>query len=220
MKYCSKCQMKVQNQLKCCPLCGEWLEEIEIEVVRDYPERFASKRRIPLRKLMIFMALVIVSYSIIIGILQDFNWNWVFIISCSTLYFTISVIIGLRGKRSIGPNIILQVLGGSALSIVIDYFLGFQGWSLGFVFPLALMAGTSIFTVLIILRPKQFTDFASYQLLLGFIGVFLLLLVYFNLIVFHSVAIVAGYYAVITCVGLFFFADRKMMHEVRKKFHY
>ena len=117
MRYCSKCQMKVQNRLKCCPLCGEWLEEVEIEVVRDYPERFASKRRIPLRKLMIFMALVIISYSFIIGILQDFNWNWVFIISCSTLYFTISVIIGLRGKRSIGPNIILQVLGGSALSI-------------------------------------------------------------------------------------------------------
>lgn len=220
MKYCSKCQMKVQNQLKCCPLCGESLDGIEIEVLRDYPERFASKRRIPMRKLMIFMAMVIVSYSVVIGILQDFHWNWVFIISCSTLYFTISVMIGLRGKRSIGPNIILQVLGGSALSIVIDYLLGYQGWSLNFIFPLALMAGTSILTVLIILRPRQFTDFVSYQLLLGLIGIFLLMLVYFNLIHFQSVAIVAGYYAVITCVGLFFFADRKIIHELKKKFHY
>lgn len=212
--------MKVQNQLQRCPLCSESLEEIEFEVLRDYPEQFAAKRRIPIRKLMIFMAMIIVSYSFVIGIFQDFNWNWVFIISCSTLYFTISVMIGLRGKRNIGPIIILQVLGGSALSIVIDYLLGYQGWSLGFVFPLALMAGTSILTLLIILRPKLFTDFASYQLLFGLIGTFLLILVYFDLIGFQSVAIVAGYYSIITCVGLFFFADRKMVHEIKKKFHY
>lgn len=220
MKYCSKCQMKVQNQLQRCPLCGESLEEIELEILRDYPEQFAAKRRVPIRKLMIFMAMIIVSYSFVIGIFQDFNWNWVFIISCSTLYFTISVMIGLRGKRSIGPNVILQVLGGSALSIVIDYLLGYQGWSLGFVFPLALMAGTSILTLLIILRPIRFTDFASYQLLFGLIGTFLLILVYFDLIGFQSVAIVAGYYSIITCAGLFFFADRKMVHEIKKKFHY
>ena len=220
MKYCSKCQMKIQNQLHCCPLCGESLEEIEFEIMRDYPEQFAAKRRIPIRKLMVFMAMIIVSYSFVIGIFQDFNWNWVFIISCSTLYFTISVMIGLRGKRNIGPIIILQVLGGSALSILIDYLLGYQGWSLGFVFPLALMAGTSILTLLIILRPKLFTDFASYQLLFGLIGTFLLILVYFDLIGFQLIAIVAGYYSIITCVGLFFFADRKMVHEIKKKFHY
>ena len=29
MKYCSKCQMKVQNQLNNCPLCGQSLESVE-----------------------------------------------------------------------------------------------------------------------------------------------------------------------------------------------
>ena len=220
MRYCSKCQMNVENELKRCPLCGEILDLVEIEVVRDYPSRFAKKRRVPIRKLIVFMAMVIISYSFIIGIFHDFNWNWVFIIVCSTLYWSVSVIIGLRVKKNIGPNILTHVFGGTVFAVILDYLLGYQGWSLNFVFPLALMAGTSVFTLLIILRPKRFTDFASYQLLLGGIGLFLLMLVYFELISFPAVAVVAGYYALITCVGMFMFADRKLIHEIKKKFHY
>ena len=41
MKYCPNCQMKVQNQLNHCPLCGHILDSIVIEVERDYPKRFA-----------------------------------------------------------------------------------------------------------------------------------------------------------------------------------
>ena len=99
MRYCSKCKMNVENELKRCPLCGEILDLVEIEVVRDYPSRFAKKRRVPIRKLIVFMAMVIISYSFIIGIFHDFNWNWVFIIVCSTLYLSVSVIIGLRVKK-------------------------------------------------------------------------------------------------------------------------
>lgn len=220
MRYCAKCQMNIENELKRCPLCGEILDLIEIEVVRDYPERFAKKRRIPIRKLIVFMALIVISYSFVIGVFHDFNWNWIFIVICSTLYLSVSVIAGLRMKKNIGPNILMHVFGGTVFAIILDYLLGYRGWSLNFVFPLVLMAGTSVFTLLIILRPKRFTDFASYQLLLGSIGLFLLLLVYFNLITFPAVAIVAGYYSLITCVGMFMFADRKLMHEIKKKFHY
>ena len=35
MKYCSKCQMKVQNQLNNCPLCGQSLESVEFEIEHD-----------------------------------------------------------------------------------------------------------------------------------------------------------------------------------------
>lgn len=212
--------MKIENELKRCPLCGEVLDSLESEEVRDYPIQFAKKRRVPIRKLIIFMSIAIISYSFIIGIFQDFNWNWILIISCSTIYLAISVILGLRVKKNIGPNILTHVFLGTTFAIILDYLFGYQGWALSFIFPLALMSGNSVFTLLIILRPKRFADFASYQLLLGGIGVFLLLLVYFNLIPFPSVAVVGGYYSLITCVGMFTFADRKVIHELKKKFHY
>ena len=141
MKYCSKCQMKVQNQLNNCPLCGQLLESVEFEIERDYPEQFAKKRRFSIRKSIIFLAMMIISFSFISGIFQDFQWNWVFIITAATLYLTISAILGSRVKRNIGPNILTQVIGISALSIIIDYFLGYSGWSLEIIFPLGLMAG-------------------------------------------------------------------------------
>lgn len=220
MKYCSKCQMKVQNQLNNCPLCGQSLESVEFEIERDYPEQFAKKRRFSIRKFIIFLAMVIISFSFISGIFQDFQWNWVFIITAATLYVTISAILGSRVKRNIGPNILTQVIGISALSIIIDYFLGYSGWSLDIIFPLDLMAGTTIITVMILLNPKRFTDLVIYQLMFGLMGIVILAMIYFQVILFRQIAIIGSYYTIITCVGLFFFADRQMIHELKKKFHY
>ena len=220
MKYCSKCQMKVQNQLNNCPLCGQSLESVEFEIERDYPEQFAKKRRFSIRKSIIFLAMVIISFSFISGIFQDFQWNWVFIITASTLYLTISAILGSRVKRNIGPNILTQVIGISALSMIVDYFLGYSGWSLEIIFPLGLMAGTTIITVMILLNPKRFTDLVIYQLMFGLMGIVILAMIYFQVILFRQIAIIGSYYTIITCVGLFFFADRQMIHELKKKFHY
>lgn len=220
MKYCSKCQMKVQNQLNNCPLCGQSLESVEFEIERDYPEQFAKKRRFSIRKSIIFLAMVIISFSFISGIFQDFQWNWVFIITAATLYLTISAILGSRVKRNIGPNILTQVIGISALSIIIDYFLGYSGWSLDIIFPLGLMAGTTIITVMILLNSKRFTDLVIYQLMFGLMGIVILAMIYFQVILFRQIAIIGSYYTIITCVGLFFFADRQMIHELKKKFHY
>ena len=220
MKYCSKCQMKVQNQLNNCPLCGQSLESVEFEIERDYPEQFAKKRRFSIRKFIIFLAMVIISFSFISGIFQDFQWNWVLIITASTLYVTISAILGSRVKRNIGPNILTQVIGISALSIIIDYFLGYSGWSLDIIFPLGLMAGTTIITVMILLNSKRFTDLVIYQLMFGLMGIVILAMIYFQVILFRQIAIIGSYYTIITCVGLFFFADRQMIHELKKKFHY
>ena len=220
MKYCSKCQMKVQNQLNNCPLCGQLLESVEFEIERDYPEQFAKKRRFSIRKSIIFLAIMIISFSFISGIFQDFQWNWVFIITAATLYLTISAILGSRVKRNIGPNILTQVIGISALSIIIDYFLGYSGWSLEIIFPLGLMVGTTIITVMILLNSKRFTDLVIYQLMFGLMGIVILAMIYFQVILFRQIAIIGSYYTIITCVGLFFFADRQMIHELKKKFHY
>lgn len=220
MKYCSKCQMKVQNQLNNCPLCGQLLESVEFEIERDYPEQFAKKRRFSIRKSIIFLAMMIISFSFISGIFQDFQWNWVFIITAATLYLTISAILGSRVKRNIGPNILTQVIGISALSIIIDYFLGYSGWSLEIIFPLGLMVGTTIITVMILLNSKRLTDLVIYQLMFGLMGIVILAMIYFQVILFRQIAIIGSYYTIITCVGLFFFADRQMIHELKKKFHY
>ncbi|MFR4992256.1 MAG: DUF6320 domain-containing protein, partial [Turicibacter sp.] len=198
MKYCSKCQMKVQNQLNNCPLCGQSLESVEFEIERDYPEQFAKKRRFSIRKSIIFLAMMIISFSFISGIFQDFQWNWVFIITAATLYLTISAILGSRVKRNIGPNILTQVIGISALSIIIDYFLGYSGWSLEIIFPLGLMAGTTIITVMILLNSKRFTDLVIYQLMFGLMGIVILAMIYFQVILFRQIAIIGSYYTIIT----------------------
>ena len=103
---------------------------------------------------------------------------------------------------------------------MIDLFFGYQGWALELILPLTLAVGTMVITVTIALDSKQFTDLVIYQLIFGLIGILLLILIYFRFIVLHQFAVFGSYYTILTCVGLFFFADRQMVHELKKKFHY
>lgn len=199
---------------------GNYWSRLNLKLNEIIQSNLQKKRRFSIRKSIIFLAMMIISFSFISGIFQDFQWNWVFIITAATLYLTISAILGSRVKRNIGPNILTQVIGISALSIIIDYFLGYSGWSLEIIFPLGLMAGTTIITVMILLNSKRFTDLVIYQLMFGLMGIVILAMIYFQVILFRQIAIIGSYYTIITCVGLFFFADRQMIHELKKKFHY
>ena len=199
---------------------GNYWSRLNLKLNEIIQSNLQKKSRFSIRKSIIFLAMMIISFSFISGIFQDFQWNWVFIITAATLYLTISAILGSRVKRNIGPNILTQVIGISALSIIIDYFLGYSGWSLEIIFPLGLMAGTTIITVMILLNSKRFTDLVIYQLMFGLMGIVILAMIYFQVILFRQIAIIGSYYTIITCVGLFFFADRQMIHELKKKFHY
>ena len=58
------------------------------------------------------------------------------------------------------------------------------------------------------------------NIMFGLMGIVILAMIYFQVILFRQIAIIGSYYTIITCVGLFFFADRQMIHELKKKFHY
>ena len=220
MKYCIKCQMNIQNQLHFCPLCGQELESVTNDTRRDYPERFAKRRRYSLRKLLIFAAIVVIFFSLMSGVFHHVEWSLVAIISVITIYLTSSAILGVRVRKNIGPNLLMQVVGISSIALMIDVFFGYQGWALELILPLTLAVGTTVITGTIAFNSKQFTNLVIYQLILGFIGVILLVLIYFRFIVLHQFDVFGSYYTILTCVGLFFFADRQMIHELKKKFHY
>ena len=168
----------------------------------------------------LFFAIVIIFFSLMSGVFHHVDWSLVAIISVITIYLTTSAILGVRVRRNIGPNLLMQVVGISSIALMIDLFFGYQGWALELILPLTLAVGTMVITVTIALDSKQFTDLVIYQLIFGLIGILLLILIYFRFIVLHQFAVFGSYYTILTCVGLFFFADRQMVHELKKKFHY
>ncbi|MGL4372972.1 MAG: DUF6320 domain-containing protein [Turicibacter sp.] len=220
MKYCHKCKMNILNDLVRCPLCSEHLEVVGDPVARDYPIKFARKKGFPIIRLTLFIAMIIISYSLLVGFFQNFNWQWIIIITCATIYLALSIIFSLKVSKNIGPMIAMQVTALSLLAFLIDFVLGYSKWSVNYVFPTAIMIGTFILTLLVLLRPKKFKDVVMYQLLLTILGVISAILVLFHVVSFEFIAVVAGYYSIITFLGMFIFADRRMLHELKKKFHF
>ncbi|HAX73130.1 MAG TPA: hypothetical protein DCY20_06365 [Firmicutes bacterium] len=219
MKYCHKCQMNMLNELTKCPLCNESLEEVGPSQGREYPLKFVRKKRFPIIRMTLFISMIIISYSIIVGLFQDFNWDYIFIITGATAYLCLSVVFSLKVSRNLGPMIVVQVMFLSLLALLIDYTFGYSKWSINYVFPIAIMTGTLVLTLRMILQPKKFSDTVVYQLLLTLLGVICAILVVFHVVTFEFIAVLAGYYTIITFLGMFIFGDQKMVHELKKKFH-
>ncbi|HDR8072281.1 TPA: hypothetical protein QCY71_005354 [Bacillus cereus] len=162
----------------------------------------------------------ITMHFIVGGIFQDCDWEWVAVLFCMTVYAFMSLFLGLRIKRSIGLNILLQVMVVSILAIMIDSISGFSGWSIQFFLPVAIILGASILTLLIILKSKLFLDLIGYQLFFGFMGLLMYVQIYLDSIPFIPILSILTQYILTTCIGLFFFIGRRFIHELKKKFHY
>ena len=100
------------------------MESVEFEIERDYPEQFAKKRRFSIRKSIIFFSdddylLLIYQWDF-----SRFSMELGIHYYSSTLYLTISAILGSTCEKEIlrAKYFNTGLIGISALSIIIDYF--------------------------------------------------------------------------------------------------
>ncbi|MFF2854794.1 DUF6320 domain-containing protein [Peribacillus sp. NPDC058002] len=211
MKYCHKCEMNIAVGLGSCPLCGHALKQIGSEKYDPYyQEKIKAKAQLSLKRIMLFLILIINSHFIVGGIYQDFDWERIAVIFFLTVYVYMSLFLGLRIKRSIGPNLLLQVMVVSIIAITFDSISGFSGWSIQVFLPAAIMTGTSILTLLIILKPKLFSELIRYQLFFGFMGLLMYVQIYLDILPFVPILIILTHYILITCIGLFIFTGRRL----------
>ena len=222
MKECNKCKIKIETHYDYCPLCHQTLTG---EVDPDFEELYVPKihaDHIPKRTNDIFLFISVISI-VVLGVvnlttMQYGFWSLIPIGSFIYLYLLMKfgVLSRINAMKRVTVNTIILFL----LVLFINIFTNTESyWSVDYILPALIM--TNNFTVLIIMliRNREFKEYARNLLLLVLFSLIPLILYYTNLtdIVIMPIFTIAQGISILLFMVVFY---PKILKEVlHKTFH-
>ena len=134
MQRCNRCKMDIQGYKKSCPLCGGALTGEGEEPA--YP---TIKRKIMTRALVVRVsAFVTIAFIVIMMLLNSatngkIEWIPLAVISSLVCFADICLTVYFRSNPI--KTVTWQMIVGMILSVLVDYYTGWHGWSVIWVLP-------------------------------------------------------------------------------------
>lgn len=219
MRRCNVCDVLVKDDTEVCPLCGAVLED-GVEGVDHYPDvRMKNRRSQFLLNLYIFLTLVIQVLLMGLNYHMYPKMKWSLITFAAFIYGYLTLRWSIRKNIGYRARLIFQTIYAIAFIVLIDWVVGFQGWSLNYVLPsgiLVLDAGIVIFMICNSRNWQSYILLEMLTILLSLIPMFLLMC---GLITNAMVSIVALAVSMFLFLGTLIIGDRRARVELKRRFH-
>ena len=224
MKYCVKCKTTVLGNRTYCPLCQRELKEIEDKECIEQEEIFPYVPTIYEKyhmffKIMIFLSIAIVVLAFFLNLLCTPNTMWAFIVLAGVICFWVMMVFVFVKRKNIGKNILYQIVIISLISIIWDYYTGWNGWSIDFVVPILCMTSLLGITVMSKIVYSELEDYLIYLVLGSIFGIVPIVFYGFGMvkIVFPSLLCVAS--SILFLAAILVFQGERMLGELKKRLH-
>lgn len=155
MSKCRRCNIDVLDHSLSCPLCNGVLEYDPVkdpESEKDfldhsqgtgeksksvmYPDITPAMRRMRfVIKLTIFCSIVVEGVLILINYLTYSKVKWSALCGIGLAYACFSLIYSFRHNKSHRKKMLVQAIFIMPVLVLIDYILGYTGWSIDFAIP-------------------------------------------------------------------------------------
>ncbi len=224
--YCQSCKVHVgQSSSEFCPLCGDELTKKECTClpnlpVNSYPD--LSKERALTHlvlRILAFLSLLGGGISLLINWLIPTGVWWSLIVIAASAYLWLSIPPFLRRGFNPTKRILLQVIFTCILIVIVDYTIGFSGWSTSYVVPGILCAGLGGINAMIVFNRTSWAQYVFYQCIMAVFGFTPLLLWLLGLADNRIMVIIAVSMALASLLGTIVFGDRTVKSEFKRRFH-
>lgn len=219
MSRCKKCNIEVLDDSIECPLCNNVLDTDEIPGVNTYPDISSKIRKNHMFvntfifiAIVVELGLIVTNYITFNGIYWSAICGGAMVYLCFTLKYTIFHNSGHMAK------IILQTIGAMALTILIDYVVGYRGWSVNYVIPAAIMLIDLAIVVLMIVNSLNWQSYIIFQIFMVGASIISVVLIYFDIINKPLVALIAGAVSIAILLGTVLLGDRRAINEINRRF--
>ena len=233
MKYCCKCNVKVNTDMQKCPLCSMVLSvcktsdnnpvplstcDVDVEKYPKPDAGVADKYNFVFR-LLFFITVVIGSTCLLINLLYYSGVLWSLYVIGTMLYLWITVAYPLFVKRKIGHIIVITTLSTSIYLYSLELATRTSGWGLSYVTPFLFIAATLMITFIIFLRRLKWREYSIYQTIMVILGFLPVVFCITGLVTPIWPSVLSAFYSFLTLAGMFIFADKKYKNELIKRFH-
>lgn len=221
MRQCKKCNVEILNRTAICPLCKSVLEVSgEVENGTEYPDvgKMTKKLNFVVR-LYSFLAIVIEAVLIIINYKIYHGVWWSAISGISILYFYITLKYSIQKNTGYKAVILTQVIGAVLLVIAVDNIVGYQGWSVNYVMPGAILLLDATIVVLMLVNMANWQSYILMQILTVLVSAAGLILWGFGVVTRPLLLFLAAAASGSLLLATLIFGERRAKTELKRRFH-
>ena len=221
MRECKKCQVQILDDTSICPLCSSVLETAgEEERHNGYPDVKAVSQKLTfVVRLYSFLAIVIEAALVIINYLTFRGIWWSAISGISILYFFITLKYSLQKNNGYKTVILVQLVGAVLLVIAADNIVGYQGWSVNYVLPSAILLLNATIGILMIVNLANWQSYLLLQILTVLLSCGCVLLWKFGVIKSPILTLTALAVSLCMLLGTLIFGELRAKTELKRRFH-
>ena len=221
MKTCNKCNIRIKDDTKFCPLCHEPLDNLDRHSPKGiYPSFKINEHKYHLISKLVIILSIIFSVSAMITNYVTYNGiAWSIISITAIIYTWILVIHSISNEANIAKKILEYTIFTSVLVILIDLMVGYSGWSVNYVIPELLILSNIGILILMIVNRMRWHDYVLYQMILMLFSIILLVL-YFLKIVGHPLfTLLAASFSLAIFLSTLLFGDTSVKSELKRRFY-
>ncbi len=219
MSYCKNCKVEIGDQTSVCPLCQNVMEEGP-KVENMYPDIRQLEKKVALAS-RIYIFLAILTEAILVHInatLTPQIW-WSAIVGGAFLLIYIGLKLLIEYEYTYRSRIFLLTIAGTAYLVLIDYVVGFYGWSLEFCLPSFILAIDVVIAFLMIFNRRNWQSYMTWQLVMlgwSFLNMLLIYIVHGHI---YFMVYIAGAITFFFFLGTFIIGGKRSAAEMKRRFH-
>ena len=135
MARCNQCKVEIRDNVSVCPLCGCVLDDVT-EQKNRYPNIRHKDRKIDLvTRIYLFAALLVEALLVYLNFTNFHGIYWSAITGGAFAYAYLTMRFAILHNAGYKAKMIIQTIFGVLLLILIDWALGYSGWSFNYVLP-------------------------------------------------------------------------------------
>lgn len=219
MQHCDHCKVDIRGSRKYCPLCQNLLTGNGNERDEVFPVIPESYQYNLILRIMLFISLSAVAVSIAINAMFPVRVNWSMFIIAGILCMWISLAIVIKKRYNIPKTITWQVAVISILAVIWDWRIGWKGWSLDYVIPIACVVAMMVMAVTAKIMRLAVRHFLIYFLLDGIFGIVPIIFIKLKVLGVIYPSIICVTVSVISIAALALFEGENIKDELDKKMH-
>lgn len=214
-----QCNIEVLDEAQHCPLCQSALEHT-IDMEDMYPDIRVRTRKLVLFS-RIYLFLAIVAEIAVVNVSLMLQWSSIVYIICALVLFYGYMVIRytILGKTGYVSKTVMLVAMSLALLVAVDFFVGYNGWSVNYVLPSGILLIDAGILVFIIVNRKNWQSYIMLEIFMVLCSGVMLLLYAFEIVTSPVMSFVAFHASITLFLGTVILGGRRARVELKRRFH-
>lgn len=184
-----------------------------------YPQKLNSKKSDKIVKILLIVSVILAILLYIINKLTSPKIPWALLTNVGIIYIWITTIYSIRKNTNIAGHVLIQTIAISIITVLIDYNIGFLGWSLDIAIPIIIMIANITMLLLTIISHKRYIRYAIYQLIIVLFSMLPIILITERLIRNTTLSIIATSISGLNLLITLILCSKDVKEAIIRNFH-